>query len=266
MPRFAANLSMLYPEHDFLDRFAAAAEDGFAAVEYLFPYEYDVRELRCRLDDHGLEQVLFNAPPGDWDAGERGTASQPGREAEFRAGIEKALEYANALGCPRLHVMAGLVPGEDEANRDRHQAAYVENVAWAARRAAERGVDVLVEPINGRDMPGYLLSRQAYAHAVVEEIGLPNVKVQLDLYHCQITEGDLTMTLRRDLPTGRVGHLQVAGVPDRHEPDSGEIDLSHVLATVDALGYQGWIGCEYRPRVKTSEGLAWLAQFGGPGR
>jgi len=266
VPRFAANLSMLYPEHDFLDRFAAAAADGFAAVEYLFPYEYDARELRRRLDDHGLQQVLFNAPPGNWEAGERGTASEPGRRLEFRAGIDEALGYADVLDCPRVHVMAGLVPDEDEADRDRRRATYVENVAWAARRAAGHGVDVLIEPINGRDMPGYLLSRQADAHAVVEEIGLPNVKVQLDLYHCQVSEGDLTMTLRRDLPTGRVGHLQVAGVPDRHEPDNGEIDLGQVLATVDALGYEGWIGCEYRPRGKTSEGLAWLAQFGGPGR
>ena len=267
MPRFAANLSMLYPEHDFLDRFAAAAEDGFAAVEYLFPYEYDTRALRRRLDDHGLQQVLFNAPPGDWAGGERGLAAQPGREPEFRSGVEQALEYAGVLGCPRVHVMAGLDgPDEDAAQWGRRRSTYLENLAWAAGRAATQGVELLIEPINGRDMPGYFLSRQAEAHAVVAEIGLPNLKVQLDLYHCQITEGDLTTTLRRDLPTGRVGHLQVAGVPDRHEPDRGEIDLVHVLATVDALGYAGWIGCEYRPQGKTSEGLAWLAPFGGPGR
>jgi hydroxypyruvate isomerase len=251
---------MMYTEHVFPDRFAAAAADGFRAVEYLFPYEYDPGELRRRLDENGLEQVLFNAPPGDWNSGERGFASVPGREAEFRAALERALEYAVALGSPRVHVMAGVVSAtEGREQRARRLGAYESNVAWAADTARPAGVDILIEPINGRDMPGYFLSRQADAHAVVERVGASNLKVQLDLYHCQVVEGDLTTTLRRDLPTGRVGHLQVAGVPDRHEPDSGELDIRHLLDEIDRAGYEGWIGCEYRPRAGTSEGLGWLA-------
>ncbi|MGW0817674.1 2-oxo-tetronate isomerase [Streptomyces viridiviolaceus] len=264
MPRFAANLSMMYTEHDFADRFAAASADGFKAVEYLFPYAYDPGELRRRLDDHGLKQVLFNAPPGAWDSGERGIAALPGREAEVRAAIDRALEYAAALNCPQVHVMAGLVrPDATPAESAEHRATYVANLAWAAERAAAVGIDILIEPINGRDMPGYHLNRQAEAHAVVQEVGAPNLKVQLDLYHCQIVEGDLTTVLRRDLPTGRVGHLQIAGVPDRHEPDHGELSLRHLCAVVDELDFDGWIGCEYHPRAGTSEGLGWLSDYQG---
>lgn len=261
MPRFAANLSMMYTEHDFLDRFAAASADGFEAVEYLFPYAYDATELRRRLDDHGLRQVLFNAPPGAWESGERGLTALPGREAEVRSGIERALEYAAELGCPRVHLMAGLVePAQDPAE---HRDTYLANLAWAAERAAAAGVDILIEPINGRDMPGYFLSRQSEAHTVVREVGAQNLKVQLDLYHCQIVEGDLTTTLRRDLPTGRVGHLQIAGVPDRHEPDRGELDIRHLFGVIDDLGFDGWIGCEYNPRAGTSEGLGWRDDYRG---
>ncbi|MEV6105110.1 2-oxo-tetronate isomerase [Streptomyces sp. NPDC051940] len=256
MPRFAANLTTMYPEHDFLDRFTAAAADGFTAVEYLFPYAYEPAELRRRLDENGLRQVLFNAPPGDWDAGERGIAALPGREPEVRAGIDRALDYAAALDCPRVHMMAGLLP--QGAQTAAHRETYAANLAYAAGRAAAAGVDILIEPINGRDMPGYFLSRQADAHAVVQEVGAANLKVQLDLYHCQIVEGDLTTTLRRDLPTGRVGHLQIAGVPDRHEPDEGELNLRHLLDTIDESGFDGWIGCEYFPKAGTSEGLGWL--------
>ncbi|MEV0116084.1 2-oxo-tetronate isomerase [Streptomyces sp. NPDC050844] len=259
MPRFAANLSMMYTEHDFLDRFAAASADGFDAVEYLFPYDHEPTELRRRLDEHGLRQVLFNAPPGDWESGERGIASLPGREAEFRSGIDRALAYAVALGCGQVHVMAGLRPADaTPAQLAEHRATYLDNLTWAAQRAAAVDVDVLIEPINGRDMPGYFLHRQADAHAIVREVGAPNLKVQLDLYHCQIVEGDLTTTLRRDLPTGRVAHLQIAGVPDRHEPDQGELDIRYLFDVVDELGFEGWIGCEYRPRSGTSEGLGWL--------
>ncbi|MFE5023219.1 2-oxo-tetronate isomerase [Streptomyces sp. NPDC056656] len=261
MPRFAANLSTLYPEHDFPDRFAAAAADGFEAVEYLFPYAYEATELRRRLDVHGLRQVLFNAPPGDWDAGERGIAALPGREVEVRDGVERALEYAAALDCRRVHMMAGLVPRS--ADPAPYRATYLSNLAYAAEQAAAAGVDILIEPINGRDMPGYFLSRQADAHAVVQEVGAPNLKVQLDLYHCQIVEGDLTATLRRDLPTGRVAHLQIAGVPDRHEPDAGELNLRHLMSVVDELGFDGWIGCEYFPKAGTSEGLGWRHKFQG---
>jgi hydroxypyruvate isomerase len=256
VPRFAANLSMMYTEHAFLDRFAAAAADGFTAVEYLFPYAYPAPQLRGLLDGNGLQQALFNAPPGDFDAGERGIASLPGREAEFRDGFDRALEYAQTLGCPRVHVMGGLVPAG--ADRDERLAVYRDNLAWAAERAAAPGVDVLIEPINQRDMPGYLLSLQDEAHQIVRKVGAPNLKVQLDLYHCQITEGDLTMRLRSDLPTGRVGHLQIAGVPDRHEPDVGELAISHLFGVIDELGFDGWIGCEYRPGAGTSEGLGWI--------
>ena len=264
MPRFAANLSMMYTERDFLDRFAAASADGFEAVEYLFPYDHEAGELRRRLDDHGLRQVLFNAPPGAWDSGERGIASLPGREAEVRSGIDRALEYAAALGCGQVHVMAGVVPADATPTQlAAHRDTYLANLARAAARAATVGVDLLIEPINGRDMPGYFLRRQAEAHSVVQEVGAPNLKVQLDLYHCQIVEGDLTTTLRRDLPTGRVGHLQIAGVPDRHEPDRGELDIRHLLDVVDELGFDGWIGCEYRPRAGTSEGLGWIANYRG---
>ncbi|MGA5200015.1 2-oxo-tetronate isomerase [Streptomyces variegatus] len=262
MPRFAANLTMMYKEHDFLDRFAAASADGFQAVEYLFPYAYEAAELRRRLDDHGLEQVLFNAPAGAWEAGERGVAALPGREAEVRSGVDRALEYAAALDCPRVHLMAGLVrPDATPAERAKHRDTYLTHLGWAAERAAAADVDILIEPINGRDMPGYFLSTQAEAHAMVREVGASNLKVQLDLYHCQIVEGDLTATLRRDLPTGRVGHLQIAGVPDRGEPDRGELDVHHLFDVVDELGFDGWTGCEYNPRAGTSEGLRWLSDY-----
>lgn len=262
MPRFAANLSMMYTEHDFLDRFAAASADGFQAVEYLFPYAYEATALRHRLDDNGLRQVLFNAPPGAWESGERGIAALPGREAETLSGIDRALDYAAALGCPRVHVMAGLTePGATPAESARHRDTYLANLARAAERAAAVDVDILIEPINGRDMPGYFLSTQAEAHAVVREVGAPNLRVQLDLYHCQITEGDLTTVLRRDVATGRVGHLQIAGVPDRHEPDQGELNIRHLFGVIDDLGFDGWIGCEYNPRTGTSEGLGWLKGY-----
>ena len=264
MPRFAANLSMLYNEHAFLDRFAAAAADGFIAVEYLFPYAFEAQALQSRLQDHGLQQVLFNAPPGDWDAGERGLACLPGREAEFRAGFARALDYAQALACPRIHVMAGIAPpGADPATL---QATYRANLAWAADQASSAGCDVLIEPINTRDMPGFFLHHQDAAHALVQEIGAPNLKVQFDLYHCQIMEGDVATKLRHYLPTGRVGHIQIAGVPERHEPNVGELNYDYLFGVIDAVsiqcGWDGWVGCEYRPARgsvagATTAGLGW---------
>ncbi|MDT9002295.1 hydroxypyruvate isomerase family protein [Paucibacter sp. APW11] len=259
MPRFAANLSMLYPEHDFLDRFAAAAADGFSAVEYLFPYAYPAEVLTRRLAEHGLQQVLFNAPPGDWAAGERGLACLPGREAEFRAGITEALAYAAALACPRLHVMAGIAPAG--MPWEPLQAAYQANLAWAAAQAARQGVTLLIEPINGRDMPGYFLQRQQQAHEVLAAVGAANLSVQMDLYHLQIVEGDVSTRLRQYLPGGRVGHIQIAGVPERQEPDRGELNYDYLFALIDELGYTGWIGCEYRPRAATSAGLGWLQRW-----
>jgi 2-dehydrotetronate isomerase len=257
MPKFAANLSMLYNEHGFLDRFAAAAADGFKAVEYLFPYEHPAAELAARLQAHGLQQVLFDAPPGDWAAGERGTTCLPGREAEFRDGVLRAIDYAYVLGCPRIHPLAGLAPEPDSsADRARLRATYVANLAWAAAQA--RDIDFLIEPINTRDIPRFFLNRQDHAHEIVIEVGAPNLKVQMDLYHCQIVEGDLAKKIEMYLPTGRIGHFQIAGVPERQEPDVGEINHPYLFALIDRLGYEGWIGCEYRPKGKTSAGLGWL--------
>lgn len=261
MPRFAANLTLLYQEVDFLQRFGAAARDGFQGVEYLFPYAHAPGQLAALLREHGLSQVLFNAPPGNWDAGERGLACLAGREAEFRAGIEQALHYARQLDCPRIHVMAGIVPAQAT---DAH-ATYVANLRSAAALAAPQGITLMIEPINGRDMPGYFLQRQAQAHALLAEIGAANVEVQMDLYHCQVSEGDLAAKLRRYLPGGRVGHLQIAGVPGRHEPDVGEIHYPYLFALLDELGYAGWVGCEYLPARgaaagATREGLGWLTR------
>lgn len=260
MPRFAANLSMMYTEHAFLDRFAAAAADGFDAVEYLFPYAVAPAELAARLQAHGQTQALFNAPPGDFDAGERGLACLPDRIDEFRRGfVEQALPYADALGCRRVHVMAGLAPAG--ADRDTLAACYQANLAWAAAQAAPQGVAVQIEPINTRDIPGYFLNRQDSAHALVQAVAAPNLQVQFDLYHGQIVEGDLAMKLRQTLPTGRVGHIQIAGVPERHEPDLGEVNYPYLLDLIDALGYTGFVGCEYRPRAGTSAGLGWLRRY-----
>jgi hydroxypyruvate isomerase len=278
MPRFAANLSMMYTEHAFLDRFAAAAADGFDAIEYLFPYAFDRAVLAEHLRTNGLTQALFNAPPGDFESGERGLACLPDRVDEFRRGfVELALPYAAALGCHRVHVMAGLLPAG--ATPDALAACYLGNLAWAADQAARHGVAVLIEPINPRDIPGYFLNRQDQAHAWVQQIAAPNLQVQMDLYHCQIVEGDLAMKLRQYLPgtlpgvsstarpesASRVGHIQIAGVPERHEPDLGELNYPYLLDLIDALGYTGFVGCEYRPRDNrpggTSAGLGWLRAY-----
>lgn len=255
MLRFAANLSFLYGEYAFPARFAAAAKDGFAGIEYLFPYDYPAEQLATWLQENGLTQILFNAPPGNWATGERGLASLPGREAEFQTSIHTALAYARVLNCPRVHVMAGLQPGGVE--RSAMQRTFVANLAWASELAARAGVELLIEPINTRDMPGYFLNRQDQAHAIVDEIGNPALKVQMDLYHCQIVEGDVSMKLRKYLSTN-VGHLQIASVPDRNEPDRGELNYDCLFDLIEELGYSGWIGCEYRPKAGTSEGLAWL--------
>lgn len=264
MPQFAANLSLMYTELPFLERFGAAAADGFRAVEYLFPYEHEAQRLADELKAHGLVQALFNAPPGDFAAGDRGLACLADRRDEFRGGfVEQALPYARALGCRRVHVMAGAtsVDPADAARRTRLRETYADNLAWAAAQAAADGIEVLIEPINTRDVPGYFLNRQDEAHALVQSIGAANLKVQMDLYHCQIVEGDLAMKLRRYLPTGRVGHLQIAGVPERHEPDLGEVHHPYLFALLDELGWKGHVGCEYRPRAGTSAGLGWFAPW-----
>jgi hydroxypyruvate isomerase len=266
MPQFAANLSMLYQEYAFLDRFEAAARDGFKAVECQFPYSFAKQDIAARLHSHNLQQVLVNAPPGNWDAGDRGMACLRGREDEFRAGMAIALEYAQALDCPRIHVMAGLLPAG--ATHAAHYPTYISNLRWAAHGAAKVGIDVLIEPINTRDVPGFYLNRQDVAHKVLADVGASNLKVQMDLYHCQIVEGDLAMKLRNYVPTGNVGHVQIAGVPQRHEPDLGEINHAYLFTLLDELGYAGWIGCEYRPAEKdaggTSAGLGWIKPYVSP--
>lgn len=259
MPRFAANLSMMFTELDFLDRFQAAANCGFQGVEFLFPYDWPAGELAKRLLGNGLTQALFNLPPGDLAAGDRGLAAVPGREQEFRDGVERALEYAETLRCRQLHVMAGLVAGE--ADRPAAHACFVGNLAWAAERAGESGVRALIEPINTlHDMPGYFLSTTAQARAVMAEVDHPNLFLQCDLYHVQIMNGNLAETITENLP--RIRHFQIAGVPGRHEPDTGEINYPYLFSLIDSLGYDGWIGCEYRPAGATADGLAWAFDYG----
>lgn len=257
MPRFAANLSFLFTEVPFLERFAEAAHAGFRGVECAFPYDGPAKEIAAQLQQHKLEMVLFNAPPGDLAAGERGTASLPGREHEFAASFVTALRYAQTLGCTRLHVMAGVVPEDADAERRaRQRSMFIRNLRFACGEAQPQGVTVLIEPLNPRDNPGYLLTTQDEAHAIRMEVGAANLKVQMDLYHTQIVEGDLTERIRRWLP--QVGHIQIAGVPGRHEPDIGEINYAWIFKLLDELKYTGWIGCEYRPKESTAAGLTWL--------
>lgn len=273
MPRFAANLSFLYPELPFLQRFEAAARDGFTAVEYLFPYSWPAPELAARLQANGLQQVLFNAPAAGtdaasvaaaWPAGARGLLCLAQRQPEFEYGIKLALDYAVALRCPRIHVLAGLLP--EGFVRSAVLALVIKRLRWACQRAADHGVTLMIEPINQRDMPGYYLSRQDQALSILDGVGATNLQLQMDWYHCQISEGDLSSKLRRDLPTGRIGHIQIAGVPTRQEPDSGELNSAYLLALIDQLGYNGWVGCEYHPRLGgqpggTSAGLGWCAPW-----
>ena len=254
MPKFAANLSMMFNEHDFPNRFAAAAKAGFDAVEFLFPYDYSPAEVAQWHKENNLKNVLFNLPPGDWAAGERGIAALPGREAEFRAGVAKAIDYALALGTPQLHMMAGLVPaGSDMAI---HRKTYLENMKFAAQALAKHNLNLLLEPINTRDMPGYFLNTQVQAHELRVESGEPNVKVQMDFYHAQIMEGDLAETFKKYFKD--IGHTQIASVPKRNEPDDGEVNYPYLYQLLDEMGYEGYVGCEYRPKGKTEDGLAWF--------
>ena len=254
MPKFAANLSMMFNEHDFPNRFAAAAKAGFDAVEFLFPYDYSPAEVAQWHKENNLKNVLFNLPPGDWAAGERGIAALPGREAEFRAGVAKAIEYALALGTPQLHMMAGLVPaGSDMAI---HRKTYLENMKFAAQALAKHNLNLLLEPINTRDMPGYFLNTQVQAHELRVESGEPNVKVQMDFYHAQIMEGDLAETFKKYFKD--IGHTQIASVPKRNEPDNGEVNYPYLYQLLDEMGYEGYVGCEYRPKGKTEDGLDWF--------
>ena len=254
MPKFAANLTMMFNEHEFPARFTAAAKSGFEAVEFLFPYDYPPAEVAQWLKENNLKNILFNLPPGDWAAGERGIAALPGREEEFRAGVTKAIEYALALGTPQVHMMAGLIPSSSDLPL--HRKTYLANMKFAAQELAKQKLNLLLEPINTRDMPGYFLNTQAQAHELRTECGEPNVKVQMDFYHAQIMEGDLVMTFKKFF--NDIGHAQIASVPNRNEPDDGEVNYPFIFKMLDEMGYQGWVGCEYRPKGKTEDGLAWF--------
>jgi 2-dehydrotetronate isomerase len=254
MPRFAANLTMMFTDVPFPARFERAARAGFSAVEFLFPYDHAPEEVAGWLKDHRLQNVLFNLPPGDWGAGERGLTAVPGREAEFRESVATALRYADALGTPTLHAMAGLVPSGVEWDACRR--TYVENLKFAAAAIGATGRTLVIEAINPRDMPGFFLTSQKQAHALREAIASPHVKVQMDFYHAQIVDGDLAMCFRTH--AAHIGHVQIASVPARHEPDEGEVNYPFLFDLLDELGYAGWVGCEYRPRALTEAGLGWL--------
>jgi len=257
MPRFCANLTFLFNEVPFLERFDAAAQAGFRGVEFMSPYDFRAEDVAERATAAGVDVILFNATIGDFAAGERGLAALPGREHEFAAEMAKALRYAQALRCKRLHVMAGLLPEDADAPvRERHRRTYIANLRMAAADAQAQGIDLLIEPINLRDIPRYFLNHQAEGHAIREAVGAPNLKVQMDFYHCQIVEGDLTEKFRRW--QAHIGHLQVANVPGRHEPDRGEIDYGHIFRMLDEQRYAGWVGCEYKPAGDTVAGLGWM--------
>jgi hydroxypyruvate isomerase len=257
MPLFAANVSFLFNELPFLHRFEAAAKAEFKAVEFLFPYEYAAEEIAARLKQHQLQNVLFNLPPGDWLTGERGIAILPGREKEFAEGVAKAIEYAKILACPRIHALAGISPINSDKQSLRN--TYISNLKYAAAEFAKHQITLLIEPINTLDMPGYFLNTQAEAFAICKEIGVSNINMQMDIYHMQMMGENLAANIRRYLPY--VGHIQIANVPGRHEPDQGEINYPQLFELLDNLKYQGWIGCEYKPKTTTQEGLGWFEKY-----
>ena len=253
MPKFAANLSMLFADVPFLDRFARARQAGFAAVEFLFPYAYPADQIAALLLQHQLKLVLFNLPPGDWDAGERGMACHPHRIDEFHTSVATALAYARALGVTQLHCMAGKIPPGVAPEQAR--ATYLDNLRYAAQQLQPHGIDLLIEPINHYDMPGYFLSRSSQALDIIGEAACPNLFLQYDIYHMQRMEGELSNTIQANLPL--IKHMQLADTPGRHEPGTGEINYRHLLAFIDQLGYDGWLGCEYHPAAGTEAGLGW---------
>ena len=257
MPRFAANLSMLFTEVDFLDRFAAAADAGFSGVEYLFPYDFPAEEIKARLDAHQLEQVLFNLPAGDWAKGERGIACHPDRVEEFRAGVDQAIAYAKVLGNRQINCLAGIRPaGYDDASVEQ---TLVANLKYAAEQLAAAGIKLVMEAINTRDIPGFYLNNTRQALAIRDQVGCANLFLQYDIYHMQIMEGDLAHTLEANLAA--INHVQLADNPGRHEPGSGEINYHFLFAHLDRIGYQGWVGCEYKPATTTAAGLGWLKTY-----
>ncbi|WP_315739801.1 hydroxypyruvate isomerase [Bradyrhizobium sp. SZCCHNR1093] len=254
MPRFAANLTMLFNELPFVDRFAAAKAAGFSGVEYLFPYDFDKAELREQLARHGLTQVLHNLPAGNWAAGERGIAILPDRVDEFRDGVRRAIEYARALDCRQVNCLVGIAP--DDADPRELNQVLVRNLRFAATALKAQGIKLLIEPINTLDIPGFVLNRTAQALQLISEVESDNLFVQYDIYHMQIMEGDLARTVQKHL--ARIAHIQLADNPGRHEPGTGEINYAFLFRHLDAIGYRGWIGCEYKPRTTTMDGLGWL--------
>jgi len=257
MPKFAANLTMLFNELEFLARFEAAAKAGFRGVEYLFPYPFPKERLAEELSKHQLVQVLHNLPAGDWAAGERGIAVDPTRVGEFQEGVGKAIEYATALGCKQVNCLAGITPKNISA--DQARSTFIDNLKFAAPKLGAANIKLLIEPINTRDIPGFFLSGTKQALAIMDEVGSPNLLLQYDIYHMQIMEGDLAPTIERNL--ARIAHLQLADNPGRNEPGTGEINYPFLFQFLDNLGYEGWIGCEYKPKTTTLEGLGWIKAF-----
>jgi hydroxypyruvate isomerase len=259
MPKFAANLSMMFNEVPFIERFSAAADAGFTGVEYLFPYEFPAEVISAELRKHNLVNVMFNLPAGNWAAGERGTTCLPGREKDFRAGLVTSIDYAKKLGTKQVHAMAGIVPQGTSLAAAR--TTYISNLKYASAELARHGMTLLIEAINARDMPGFFLNTQSQSYMVLEEVGAANLKMQMDLYHMQIMEGDLVVKLSKYAP--HCGHVQVAGVPKRNEPNTGEVYYPYLYDHLDEIGYCGWIGCEYRPAGKTIDGLTWFNEISG---
>jgi hydroxypyruvate isomerase len=257
MPRFAANLTMMFNEVPFLERFEQAAKAGFTAVEFLFPYQYPAKEVGDRLHQSGLTQALFNLPPGNWEAGEKGFAALPDRFTDLQESLRTALPYAQATGVKRLHLMAGIA----ERGDPKAVAAFRKSVVWAAEFLMPHGLDVVIEPINPRNVPGYFLNDFAFARDLINELKIPNLKLQFDIYHCQIIHGDVTMHLREMMPI--TGHVQIASIPSRNEPDGEELNYPYLFAELDRLSYRGFVGCEYNPRGKTSDGLGWFKPYAG---
>ena len=257
-PHLAANLSFLFTELPLIERIGAAARAGFRGAEILFPYDYPAEGVATAFQDAGIEPVLFNMPSGDWEAGDRGFAALPGEEARVNAHLTEALVYASLVGCKRLHMMAGIPPGN--ADPAECETVFITNLRMAAEDAAPYGITITIEPINPHDVPGYFLTRQDQAARILDDVGMENVALQMDFYHCARVEGDPAYWFRRNV--ARIGHIQIAGAPDRNEPDTGELDYAPLFALIDELGYTGWVSCEYHPRAGTLDGLGWAREWG----
>jgi len=257
MAKFAANLTMLFTEVPFLERFEKAHKAGFKAVEYLFPYAFEANVLAQKMQAFGFEQALFNMPPGDWDAGERGFAAIPGREDEFKTSVDTALMYATALNCKKVHAMSGLL--DERFTKQQHVDTFISNIRYAADKFAEQNIELLIEPLNNRDVPNYFVAHQRDAVELIKLVDRANVKLQLDIYHAQIMDGDLCTLIKEVAPF--TGHIQIASVPERHEPSEGELNYPHIFNALDESGYKGWIGCEYNPRNTTEAGLGWVKSY-----